>query len=149
MTPLKQLFTVLTFSAFAFPAFAQDPNATLFSYSNGKVTVEEFERYFLKNINFSNQAMTADKVREDLDLYIKFKLKIKDAQDAGMDTLKSYLQEVEMFRDQLANLRGRVRVSTNATRTGNRRIHGAGRNKSLPSNIVNDLSVHMSVAAEH
>lgn len=46
--------------------------------------------------------MTPEKIREDLDLYIKFKLKIQDAQDAGMDTAKSYLQEVDMFREQLA-----------------------------------------------
>jgi peptidyl-prolyl cis-trans isomerase SurA len=102
MNSLKHLLTILTFSAMAMPALAQDPAATLFTYSNNKVTVEEFERYFLKNINFSNQPMNADKVREDLDLYIKFKLKIQDAHDAGMDTLKTYLQEVEMFRQQLA-----------------------------------------------
>lgn len=102
MKSLKHLFSVLTISALCLPALAQNPGATLFTYPNGKVTVEEFERYFLKNINFSNQPTNAEKVREDLDLYIKFKLKIKDAQDAGMDTLKTYLQEVEMFRNQLA-----------------------------------------------
>lgn len=102
MKSLKQLFAVLTVSVLCLPLLAQDSGSTLFTYPNGKVTVEEFERYFLKNINFSNQPTNAEKVREDLDLYIKFKLKIKDAQDAGMDTLKSYLQEVEMFRNQLA-----------------------------------------------
>ena len=82
MKSLKHLFSVLTISALCLPALAQNPGATLFTYPNGKVTVEEFERYFLKNINFSNQPTNAEKVREDLDLYIKFKLKIKDAQDA-------------------------------------------------------------------
>ena len=84
-------------------AGAQQSDAVLFNYAGSKkVTVEEFERYFKKNLNIVNQEITADKIKEDLDLYIKFKLKIQDAHDAGMDTTKSYLQELEMFREQLA-----------------------------------------------
>lgn len=83
-------------------AGAQNPQDVLFTYAKDKVTVEEFERYFLKNINIGNQPVTAAKVKEDLDLYIKFKMKIQDARDAGLDTTADYLREVEMYRDQLA-----------------------------------------------
>lgn len=83
-------------------ASGQNPDATLFTYAKDKVTAEEFERYFLKNINIGNQVVNAEKIREDLDLYIRFKLKIQDAHDAGLDTSESYLRELGVFRDQLA-----------------------------------------------
>jgi peptidyl-prolyl cis-trans isomerase SurA len=100
---MKRFFTLISVLALVFQAIAQPANAVLFNYAGDKkVTVDEFERYFKKNLNIVNQEMTPEKIREDLDLYIKFKLKIQDAHDAGMDTAKSYLQEVDMFREQLA-----------------------------------------------
>ena len=100
---MKRFFTLISVLALVFQATAQPANAVLFNYAGDKkVTVDEFERYFKKNLNIVNQEMTPEKIREDLDLYIKFKLKIQDAHDAGMDTAKSYLQEVDMFREQLA-----------------------------------------------
>lgn len=100
---MKRFFTLISVLALVFQAIAQPANAVLFNYAGDKkVTVDEFERYFKKNLNIVNQEMTPEKILEDLDLYIKFKLKIQDAHDAGMDTAKSYLQEVDMFREQLA-----------------------------------------------
>ncbi|MFM7765748.1 MAG: peptidylprolyl isomerase [Sphingomonadales bacterium] len=100
---MKRFLTLISVVTLALQALAQPANAVLFNYAGDKkVTVDEFERYFKKNLNIVNQEMTPEKIREDLDLYIKFKLKIQDAHDAGMDTAKSYLQEVDMFREQLA-----------------------------------------------
>ena len=100
---MKRFLTLISVLTLVVQAVAQPANAVLFKYAGDKqVTVDEFERYFKKNLNIVNQEMTPEKIREDLDLYIKFKLKIQDAHDAGMDTAKSYLQEVDMFREQLA-----------------------------------------------
>jgi len=100
---MKLFLTLISVLTLALQAIAQPANTVLFNYAGDKkVTVDEFERYFKKNLNIVNQEMTLEKIREDLDLYIKFKLKIQDAHDAGMDTARSYLQEVDMFREQLA-----------------------------------------------
>jgi len=66
------------------------------------VTVGEFERQFLKNLNLKEKSITEADIDEYLDLYIKFKLKIQDAMDAGKDTAKNYKRELSMYREQLA-----------------------------------------------
>jgi len=100
---MKHFLTLISVLTLSLQAIAQPGSEVLFNYAGDKkVTVDEFERYFKKNLNIVNQEMTPEKIREDLELYIKFKLKIQDAHDAGMDTAKSYLQEVDMFREQLA-----------------------------------------------
>ena len=66
------------------------------------VTVGEFERQFLKNLNLKEKTITEADIDEYLDLYIKFKLKIQDAMDAGKDTAKNYNRELSMYREQLA-----------------------------------------------
>lgn len=63
---------------------------------------DEFERQYLKNINLKEDAVTSKDIRNYLDLYIKFKLKVQDAKDAGLDTATAYVQELQMYRDQLA-----------------------------------------------
>ncbi|MBL7811900.1 MAG: peptidylprolyl isomerase [Bacteroidetes bacterium] len=81
---------------------AQDPRSVIFTAAGNKVTVDEFERQFLKNINLEDEKITAAQIDEYLDLYIKFKLKIQDAHDAGLDTARNYRDELQMYRDQLA-----------------------------------------------
>ncbi len=74
----------------------------VFSIDKDKVYADEFERQYLKNINLKEDAVTSKDIRNYLDLYIKFKLKVQDAKDAGLDTATAYVQELQMYRDQLA-----------------------------------------------
>ncbi len=67
-----------------------------------KVYLGEFERQFLKNLNLNEKKVTARDIDDYLKLYVKFKLKIQDAMDAGKDTLAAYKQELSMYREQLA-----------------------------------------------
>ncbi len=67
-----------------------------------KVYLGEFERQFLKNLNLNEKKVTAKDIDDYLKLYVKFKLKIQDAVDAGKDTSSSYRQELAMYREQLA-----------------------------------------------
>src|ERR1700733_11618080 len=72
---------------------------TLFTYGNDAVSKEEF----LKGYNKNRAAITDKKqsLREYLDLYIKFKLKVKSAEDTHLDTLSTILEEVNNFRSQI------------------------------------------------
>src|SRR5690606_20514284 len=72
----------------------------LFTYGNDTVYNDEFTRVFLKN----NQKETHSdsSIRAYLDLYINFKLKVKEATERRMDTIPSFVAELKGYRDQLA-----------------------------------------------
>lgn len=85
--------TVLSFSTTLL--FSQ----TLFTYGNNSVSKNEFLSAYNKN-----KTPVADKekaLREYLDLYTKFKLKVKAAQDIHLDTLQQLKTDVKSFRSQV------------------------------------------------
>ena len=67
-----------------------------------EVTLDEFERQFLKNLNLKEKTITAEDIDTYLKLYVRFKLKIQDALDAGKDSAEAYKRELAMYREQLA-----------------------------------------------
>lgn len=78
-------------------SFAQN----LFTYANKAVTKDEFVRAFNKNPNIGSDRKKA--LRDYLDLYIKFKLKVQAGYDAGMDKDAGQQQELENFRSQISD----------------------------------------------
>lgn len=65
-----------------------------------EITLDEFERIYNKNNNtISTNQQTPE---EYLDLFIKFKLKVIEAENLGMDTAKKFLDEFNGYKDQLA-----------------------------------------------
>lgn len=75
------------------------PAQTLFSYGNKSVSREEFLKAY--NKNNLNSPLTEKALREYLDLYIPFKLKVQAAYDLRLDTLSSQRAELQAFRNQL------------------------------------------------
>jgi peptidyl-prolyl cis-trans isomerase SurA len=72
---------------------------TLFRFGNHSVSKEEFKRAYSKN----NTGINSDAaMREYLDLYVKFKLKVQAAKDQRLDTLASIKNDVAGFRAQMA-----------------------------------------------
>ena len=78
---------------------APEPILTLGSH---KVPVSEFKYVYEKNNNSTQDAYSDESVREYLDLFTKFKLKVLDAESRGLDTTKAFKQELEGYKDQLA-----------------------------------------------
>jgi peptidyl-prolyl cis-trans isomerase SurA len=72
---------------------------TLFTFGSNKVTSEEFSRAFRKN-NTGNKDEKA--LREYLDLYTRFKLKVQAAKDLRMDTLSNLKNDIAGFRAQIS-----------------------------------------------
>ena len=73
----------------------------LFTYGNSATSKEEFLRAYNKN-----KPVTTDKenaIREYLDLYTNFKLKVKAAKELRLDTLSQIKYDVQNFRDQIAD----------------------------------------------
>ena len=64
------------------------------------VDLDEFKNIFYKNNNSAEVSL--DYLDEYMELYIKFKLKVIEAQSLGYDTLKKFKTELEGYRKQLA-----------------------------------------------
>jgi peptidyl-prolyl cis-trans isomerase SurA len=76
-------------------------DTTLFTYGSKKVSLKEFERGFSKNEK-PGAKHTAKEVDEYLELYKKFKLKVQDAYDMGLDTTEGFKNELATYRKQIA-----------------------------------------------
>jgi peptidyl-prolyl cis-trans isomerase SurA len=74
----------------------------LFTFGKHPVTVDEFRQSFEKNNPDSTNSKTA--FQNYLDLYIKFKLKVKAAYDLRMDTLHNQIADRLAFEEQIMPL---------------------------------------------
>lgn len=72
---------------------------TLFSYGNNLVGKEEFLRAFNKNKNPTDNKEKA--IKEYLELYTRFKLKVQAAKDEKIDTLQQLEYDLQNFRGQI------------------------------------------------
>lgn len=72
----------------------------LLNVAGENVTRSEFDRVFRKNNKDS--VFTEQSVREYLDLYINYKLKVKEAETLKMDTSETFRSELSGYRKQLA-----------------------------------------------
>lgn len=90
---------IVGFSASMFAQVATDP--AILKIANEPISKSEFERVFKKNnskeTNFDKKA-----VNEYLQLYINYKLKVREALELGMDTAKAFNDELGGYRKQLA-----------------------------------------------
>ncbi len=97
----KYLLTTLLLLALAPRLPAQvDDKEVLFTFDGDTVTVGEFRRMYLKNLDQTGEGYQSPE--EYLQLYIDFKLKVHEARKEGYDTMKSYRQELAKYRRQLA-----------------------------------------------
>ena len=84
-------------------AFAQgDQQQTLFTVDGTPVSVEEFDYIYAKT-NGDSADYSRASLREYLELYERFKLKVAKARDMGLDTVPALQQELAGYRRQLAD----------------------------------------------
>ncbi|MCS6823154.1 MAG: peptidylprolyl isomerase [Cytophagaceae bacterium] len=62
----------------------------------------DFEYVYKKNNASSEDAYTRKSLEDYLDLYINFRLKVKEAEELGMDTSSKFKQELDGYKKQLA-----------------------------------------------
>ncbi len=94
---MKYLVIILFCFCLASNAKAQ----TLFTYGKDETTATEFLRAYNKN-----KPTPVDKeksMREYLDLYINFKLKVKAAEEIRLDTISQIKFDVQNFRNQIVD----------------------------------------------
>ncbi len=93
-------FALITLSVFDLNAQKKSASPVLLTIDDKQYTYDEFMYVFNKN---NNQAATDSRDKSEyLDLYINFRLKVKEAEDRGMDTTFAFKKELKGYRDQLA-----------------------------------------------
>ncbi len=99
---MKTLVQLIGIGLAANIAYAQPANnPVIFSVGGWNVPLDEFQYIYRKNNAHDSDYNTPQSIRRYLDLYQKFKLKVKAARDAGYDTAAAFRREVETYRDQL------------------------------------------------
>ena len=86
----------------SFATFAQVKNdEVLMTIAGKKIQVGEFMSIYQKN-NVKGENIDKKSLEEYLDLFINFKLKVQQAEELGLDTLTSFRNELNGYREQLA-----------------------------------------------
>mgnify|MGYP000903439903 FL=1 len=100
MSKLKYLIVVaFLFSVATVQAQSKD-DAIFIDFGDEKITKAEFKRVYQKNN--SGEIISKSMVGEYLDLYINFKLKVKEAVSREMDKNPAFIRELSGYRKQLA-----------------------------------------------
>ncbi len=86
---------------FALTLSAQKKSETVVTIGNEKVSKEEFEANYRKNNTNILDKKDIKSPEEYLDLYIKLKVKVLEAQKLGYDTARSYREELAGYRQEL------------------------------------------------
>lgn len=98
---IKKIIVFLCISS-ATLSFAQKGGPAVFSVDGDTVWGAEFERVFSKNDKTPDVRPTMAELEDYLNLYIRFKLKVKEAYQLGMDTNQNFIKELAGYRKQLA-----------------------------------------------
>lgn len=96
----NKLLVLLVLIVVSFNLDAQN-NKVLLEINDDKIYVDEFLHIYKKN-NTNNSAMSYEALREYVNLFINFKLKIYEAKSMGLDTTANFKQELAGYRSQLA-----------------------------------------------
>lgn len=97
---MMKKFFLIAFIATNLLVTAQTNDPIVMTVGDEKVTLSEFEYIFKKNNNATT--ITKQSLDEYMDLFVKFKLKVKEAKDMKMDTAYAFRQELSGYVDQLA-----------------------------------------------
>lgn len=81
--------------------FGQRNDKILITIDGEEISVGDFKRIYEKNLDAIDNEEAKD-VQKNLDLFINYKLKVKEAYKIKLDTLPSYKKEIEGYRNQLS-----------------------------------------------
>ncbi len=100
MNSIKGFLTLAVISA-AGIAFAQDKDPVLMTIAGKNITRSEFQSIYNKN-NPKNTEADSKSIDDYVQLFVNFKLKVKEAEEMGLDTTAEFRNELEGYRKQLA-----------------------------------------------
>ncbi|MCB9187260.1 MAG: peptidylprolyl isomerase [Flavobacteriales bacterium] len=80
--------------------FGQKKEPVLLTVDGQDITLSEFEAVYKKNNR--NEVVDQEDLKEYLELYINFRLKVREAESLGLDTVKKFIEELKGYQKQLA-----------------------------------------------
>ncbi len=83
------------------PAAAQEKDPVILKVAGEEITKSEFLNVYQKN-NVNGEVIDRKSLEDYMELYINFRLKVREAESLGMDTMKSFIDELAGYRKQLA-----------------------------------------------
>lgn len=85
------------------PDLIPEVDHTLITIGEEKILGDEFLYMLNKNREFKNpeEKISPEEFDENLTLFVNYKLKVKEAESLGLDQTKEFLEEYEMFKDDL------------------------------------------------
>jgi len=98
---MKRLISLVLFSFIASFTFAQVDNDIVLEVAGEKITKKTFVDLYQRNNPNPDKKIIKKDLKDYLDLFINYKLKIAESKHLGLDTLKSYTDEVNTYRKQL------------------------------------------------
>jgi peptidyl-prolyl cis-trans isomerase SurA len=96
---MKQILISMAAMLLVFTVKAQDTRA-LMNIGGDDISVQEFLNIY--NKNNTNNVVDKKTMEEYVDLFVNFKLKVKEAESLGMDTAEKFVRELSGYRNQLA-----------------------------------------------
>lgn len=96
---MKTNFVALSFLLLSGVILAKGKDPVLMTINGKPVLKSEFE--YIYNKNNSNNSLDKKSLEEYVDLFVNFKLKVEEAESQGIDTTKSFTNELKGYRDQL------------------------------------------------
>ncbi len=93
---MKKIGLSILCGAFALATTAQN----LLTIEDENISLEEFKTVFYKNNN--NTELTKEYLDEYMELFVNFKLKVRNADELGLDTVAAFITELDGYRTQLA-----------------------------------------------
>lgn len=97
---MKKVF-LIGFLGISSICFSQKDEQLLMRIGDEKITVGEFKRVYEKNLDAIDNEDEKD-VQKNIELFINYRLKVKEAYREKLDTLPSYKKEIETYRNQLS-----------------------------------------------
>jgi len=102
MKKIKIIFVLFVLNIIFLSVNAQkDNDPVLLNVAGENITKSEFLKVYQKNNN-KEQEIDKKALEEYLELFINFKLKVKEAENLGLDTIKTFISELNGYRSQLA-----------------------------------------------
>jgi len=80
--------------------FAQEKDPVLLTVDGQNISLSEFEAVYKKNNR--DEVVDQKDLEEYLELYINFRLKVREAEELGLDTVKKFIEELKGYQKQLA-----------------------------------------------
>ena len=94
---MKKNILFLAILIFSLDLFSQNETDILATINSESVLVKDFKRIYEKNLNAIDNKEAKD-VEKNLNLFINFKLKVKEAYQLNLDTISSYKREIKMYK---------------------------------------------------